>query len=117
MPKSNDTKYKNDYNKEHYARLSIVIPIEEKTSIENFWKNKKYKSFNAYVTELIKKDMDNSKDYIAEESKEILTQDEERLLELYRQADSRGKRKIIGSAELEVLEQEPVRELSASKIG
>lgn len=53
----NQFKYQNNYNKEHYARLSIQVGIEEKEKIDTHWKNKGYKSFNAYVNELIRKDM------------------------------------------------------------
>ncbi len=58
----NSTKYKNDYNKEHYARLSVLIPIEDKSDIEKYWKKKGYKSFSAYANELIRRDMNNDKD-------------------------------------------------------
>lgn len=50
-------KYQNNYNKEHYARLSIQVPIEDKAKIEECWKKKGYKSFNAYINDLIKNDM------------------------------------------------------------
>jgi len=52
-------KYNNQYNKEHYARLSVQVPISERETLDNHWKNKGYKSFNSYVNELIKRDMDN----------------------------------------------------------
>lgn len=55
--KFNAVKYKNDYNREHYARLSIQIPLEDRNKIDEFWKTKGFKSFNAYVTELIRRDM------------------------------------------------------------
>lgn len=50
-------KYQNKYNKEHYARLSIQVPLEDRYIIDNHWKSKGYKSFNAYVNELIRRDM------------------------------------------------------------
>lgn len=54
-------KYQNDYNRENYARLSVLVKKNDKPNIEQHWKNKGYKSFNAYVNELIRKDMnDNS---------------------------------------------------------
>ncbi len=59
--KFNAVKYKNEYNKEHYARLSILVPLEDKTTIESYWKSKGYKSFNAYVNDLIRKDMNENK--------------------------------------------------------
>ncbi len=53
-------KYNNQYNKENYARLSIQVPIKDKDIIENHWKSKGYKSFNAYVNDLIRKDMNET---------------------------------------------------------
>lgn len=55
--KFDSTKYKNDYAKEHYARLSILIPLQEKEELEKYWKNKGFKSFNAFVNELIRREM------------------------------------------------------------
>lgn len=54
-------KYQNDYNKEHYARLSVQVPKEDKNIIENHWKKQGFKSFNAYINDLIRKDMQESK--------------------------------------------------------
>ena len=54
-------KYQNDYNREHYARLSIQVPKEKREHIESHWKNKGYKSFNAYVNDLIDRDMNGGK--------------------------------------------------------
>lgn len=53
----NQFKYQNNYNKEHYARLSIQVGLEEKAKIDEHWKSKGYKSFNSYVNDLIRKDM------------------------------------------------------------
>lgn len=50
-------KYNNQYNREHYARLSVQVAKEERESIDNHWKAKGYKSFNSYVNDLIRKDM------------------------------------------------------------
>ncbi|MCM1191054.1 MAG: hypothetical protein NC548_55060 [Lachnospiraceae bacterium] len=57
--KFNSIKYKNDYNREHYARLSIQVPLEDRPTIDHYWKSKGYKSFNAYVNDLIRRDMNN----------------------------------------------------------
>ena len=54
-------KYQNEYNKEHYARLSVQVAKEDKNMLEHHWKRKGYKSFNAYVNDLIRKDMQESK--------------------------------------------------------
>lgn len=49
--------YNNKYNKEHYARLSVQVSLEDRPAIDAHWKSHGYKSFNAYVNELIRKDM------------------------------------------------------------
>ena len=53
-------KYNNQYNKENYARLSILVPKAERETIDMHWKKKGYKSFNSYVTDLIRKDINNN---------------------------------------------------------
>ena len=53
-------KYQNQYIKEHYARLSVQVAIDERPIIDAHWKKKGYKSFNAYVNDLIRKDMNES---------------------------------------------------------
>ena len=53
----NQIKYNNKYNKENYDRLNIQVPKGQKAEIEKHWKAKGYKSLNAYVNELIRKDM------------------------------------------------------------
>lgn len=50
-------KYQNQYNREHYARMSVQVPIEKRPSIDEHWKKRGYRSFNAYVMDLIDKDM------------------------------------------------------------
>ncbi len=60
MSEFNEIKYKNQYNKEHYARLSVQVPLGERGAIDEHWKSKGYKSFNAYVNDLIRKDMNES---------------------------------------------------------
>lgn len=54
-------KYQNDYNKTHYARLSINVAKDQKDIIDAHWKKKGFKSFNAYVNHLIENDMNGSK--------------------------------------------------------
>lgn len=53
-------KYQNQYNKENYARLSVQVPKADRDMIDEHWKSKGYKSFNAYVNELIRKDMNEN---------------------------------------------------------
>ena len=50
-------KYNNDYNREAYDRASINFPKGKKSIIEEHWKSKGYKSLNAYVNDLIDRDM------------------------------------------------------------
>lgn len=50
-------KYQNDYNKNHYARLNVLVSKDDKNTIEEHWKKQGYKSFNAYITELIRRDL------------------------------------------------------------
>lgn len=57
MSTFNSTKYKNDFNKEAYDRVSINFPKGQKTIIEEHWRAKGYKSLNAYVNDLINRDM------------------------------------------------------------
>ena len=57
MSEFNQSKYINEYAKQNYDRLIIQVPKGQKELIAEHWKNKGYKSLNAYVTELIAKDM------------------------------------------------------------
>ena len=57
MSDFNATKYKNEFNKESYDRVSINFPKGQKAVIEAHWKAKGYKSLNAYVNDLITQDM------------------------------------------------------------
>lgn len=58
MSEFNATKYKNEFTKEKYDRLNIQVPKGQKAIIEAHWKAQGYKSLNAYVNTLIKKDME-----------------------------------------------------------
>ena len=57
----NQYKYQNDFNKQAYDRASINFPKGQKAVIEEHWKSKGYKSLNAYVNDLIEKDMQAGK--------------------------------------------------------
>ncbi|MCM1104703.1 MAG: hypothetical protein NC409_11445 [Clostridium sp.] len=56
----NQYNYQNDYNKEHYARLSVIVQKEDKDALTKHWKSKGFKSFSAYANELIRKDMNEN---------------------------------------------------------
>lgn len=47
----------NDYNKNNYDRLGVVLKKGEREKIETHYKSKGFSSFNAYVTDLIYKDL------------------------------------------------------------
>lgn len=60
MSDFNATKYKNEFNKESYDRASINFPKGQKAVIETHWRAKGYKSLNAYVNDLITRDMERA---------------------------------------------------------
>lgn len=76
MGKFNAVKYNNQYNRDHYARLSINVRLEDRTAIDEHWKKKGFKSFNSYVNDLIRKDMyentDNTTKVINVESNDTI---------------------------------------------
>lgn len=50
-------KYNNEYNKQAYDRLNIQVPKGQKEIIKKHSESKGYSSLNAYVNDLITKDM------------------------------------------------------------
>lgn len=60
MSDFNQTKYINDFIKEKYDTIKVQVPKGQKTAIEEYRKAKGYRSLNAYINDLIKKDMKNS---------------------------------------------------------
>ncbi len=61
MEKFDSVKYRNEYNRTHYARLSVQVRLDERPKIDAHWISKGYKSFNAYVNDLIRRDMNSDK--------------------------------------------------------
>ena len=51
---ANMTKYKNDYNKQNYCRISLVIPKEKKQVIEDLAESE-HKSKNQLIINAIEK--------------------------------------------------------------
>lgn len=49
--------YNNQYNKENYTEVKFRVKKGEKENIEQHWRSKGYKSFNAYINDLIQQDM------------------------------------------------------------
>ena len=60
MGEFNKQKYDNQYAKENYDRCIFNVPKGQKAVIEAHWKAKGYKSLNAYVNDLITKDMERA---------------------------------------------------------
>lgn len=57
MGNFNKQKYDTEYAKQNYDRCIFNVPKGQKAIIETHWKAKGYKSLNAYVNDLISKDM------------------------------------------------------------
>lgn len=57
MDKKQNEKYRNDYNAEHYARISAIIPKERKSVIEAHYTAQGYKGMSEYINALIDRDM------------------------------------------------------------
>lgn len=54
----NQAKYIAQFQKENYDRCIFNVPKGQKEIIAEHWKAKGYKSLNAYVNDLIRKDME-----------------------------------------------------------
>lgn len=59
MSTFNKSKYINDFAKDNYDRLNIQVPKGQKAVIEQHFREKGYKSLNAYVNDLIRRDIEN----------------------------------------------------------
>lgn len=57
MGEYNATKYKNDFQKEKYDRIIVNVEKGQKSVIDTYRVKKGYSSLNAYITDLIRKDM------------------------------------------------------------
>ena len=57
MGEFNQAKYIQEFQKEKYDRCIFNVPKGQKAVIETHWKAKGYKSLNAYVNDLIDRDM------------------------------------------------------------
>ena len=56
----NKIKYNKKYNKENYERFTFRVKRGEKEKIKKHLKNKGYNSFNSYLSDLIKEDIEIS---------------------------------------------------------
>lgn len=62
MGEFNQSKYIQQFQKEKYDRCIFNVPKGQKAVIEAHWKAKGYKSLNAYVNDLITKDMGKTRE-------------------------------------------------------
>lgn len=62
MSDFNQAKYIQQYQKDNYDRCIFNVPKGQKAVIEEHWRARGYKSLNAYVNELIRRDMEESVD-------------------------------------------------------
>lgn len=60
MGEFNATKYKNEFLKENYDRITLVVPKGQRSVIDSYRTAKGYSSLNAYINDLIRKDMSES---------------------------------------------------------
>ena len=60
MGKFDKQKYDDEYAKQNYDRCIFNVPKGQKAVIEEYWKAKGYKSLNAYVNDLIQRDMNGT---------------------------------------------------------
>lgn len=56
----NQTKYVNEYTKEKYDRIQIIVKKGEKEQIQKTAKEKGFKSTNEYIINLIHSDMEKA---------------------------------------------------------
>ena len=57
MSEFNQQKYINDYMKEKYDTIKVQVKKGERDIIKNYASSLGYKSVNAYINDLIKRDM------------------------------------------------------------
>lgn len=57
MGEFDKNKYKNEFAKEKYDRIIVIVPKGDRSVIDSYRKNKGYSSLNAYINDLIRKDM------------------------------------------------------------
>lgn len=53
------SKYTHKFASEHYDRLIVQVPVGEKKAIKDYAMYHGYKSLNAFIYDLIRKEMDN----------------------------------------------------------
>lgn len=57
MGEFNESKYKNDFAKENYDRIALNVAKGMKKKIDDYRKERGYKSLNDYINEIIRRDM------------------------------------------------------------
>ena len=58
MSEFNQVEYVNKWQKENLERIAFTVPKGQRAKIKEIAKRKGYKSTNAYIHDLIKKDME-----------------------------------------------------------
>ena len=75
MGEFNQAKYIQQFQKENYDRCIFNVPKGQKAIIEEHWRKLGYKSLNAYVNDLITKDMEKEKQTIQNNSDNITSKE------------------------------------------
>jgi len=57
MSDFNQAKYIQKYQKDNYDRCIFNLPKGQKEVLKRHWQSKDYESLNAYINDLIKRDM------------------------------------------------------------
>lgn len=68
MSEFDKVKYNQEYNKKNYKEVKIYMSADKKTLLKKHSKEKGFDSVNAYVNELIRKDMNESTPSISVEN-------------------------------------------------
>lgn len=76
MSEFNYSKYVNEFAKENYDRIIVNVKKGQKESIDKFRKERGYSSLNAYINELIRRDMNGEKENHSKIKIETLNQNE-----------------------------------------
>lgn len=62
MSKEDKTKYKNQFNKDNYARIGLYVKPDLKEALEEHIKNTSDRSVNSFIIRAISETMERDKD-------------------------------------------------------
>lgn len=88
----NQTKYVNDYNKQAYERLNVLVKKGKKEYIQKHAKELGYNSLNAYVNALIDSDMEHK-------TQNNLSYEEQAVINMMRYTTEKDRKRICQLAE------------------